>query len=113
MFGTLASRFSGGLQASAARPARRRRALVRWGMEPLEGRSLLSIAAAGVADQPPVLVAIATQSVEEGSTLALQANATDPNPGHTVSYSLDPGAPAGAAINPTSGLLLWTPPNVQ
>jgi hypothetical protein len=82
-------------------------------MEPLEGRSLLAIAAAGVADQPPVLAAIATQSVEEGSTLALQANATDPNPGHTVSYSLDPGAPAGATINPMSGLLLWTPPNVQ
>jgi hypothetical protein len=53
-------------------------------MEPLEGRSLLSVSAAGVADQPPVLAAIATQSVEEGSTLIVQASATDPNPGHTV-----------------------------
>jgi hypothetical protein len=30
-----------------------------------------------------------------------------------VTYSLDPGAPAGATINPTSGVLLWTLPNVQ
>ncbi len=45
--------------------------------------------------------------------MALAATATDPNPGHTVTYSLDPGAPAGATINPTSGLFVWTPPNVQ
>src|SRR5206468_1692098 len=25
----------------------------------------------------------------------------------------DPSAPAGATIDPTSGLLVWTPPNVQ
>jgi hypothetical protein len=113
MFGALARLFPGSLEPSAARPARRRRTPVRYGMEPLEGRSLLSVAAPAVVDQPPVLAAIATQSVEEGSTLALQATATDPNPGHTVTYSLDPGAPAGATINPSSGLLLWTPPSVQ
>jgi len=78
-------------------------------MEPLEGRSLLST----VGDQPPVLTPLGAQSVEEGSALAVQVTATDPNPGHTVTYSLDPGAPAGATINPTSGLLVWTPPNVQ
>ena len=43
----------------------------------------------------------------------MQVTATDPNPGHTVTYSLDPGAPAGATINPSSGLFVWTPPNVQ
>jgi hypothetical protein len=82
-------------------------------MEPLEGRSLLSTVGFGGLDQPPVLTPLAAQSVEEGSSLAVTITATDPNPGHTVAYSLDPGAPAGATINPSSGLLVWTPPNVQ
>jgi hypothetical protein len=82
-------------------------------MEPLEGRSLLSVVTTPIADQPPALAPLATQSVEEGSSLALHVTATDPNPGHTVTCSLDLGAPAGAAINPASGLLTWTPPNVQ
>jgi hypothetical protein len=89
--------------------ARRRRTRVRCVTESLEERNLLSTAV----DQPPLLAAIPTQSVEEGSTLSLQATATDPNPGHTVTFSLDPGAPTGAIINPTSGLLVWTPPNVH
>jgi hypothetical protein len=53
-----------------------------------------------------------TQFVQEGNGLTFQAGATDPN-GQSLVYSLDPGAPAGATINPTSGLLTWTPPNVQ
>jgi hypothetical protein len=82
-------------------------------VEPLEGRNLLSTVGTGSPAQPPVLASFSTQFVEEGNALAVQARATDSNPGSTVNYSLDPGAPAGAAIDPASGLLVWTPPNVQ
>jgi hypothetical protein len=53
---------------------------------------------------------IADQSVKEGSTLTLTAAATDSVPGRTLSYSLAPGAPAGASIDPKTGALSWTPP---
>jgi PKD domain/Putative Ig domain len=109
MLGSLTSWFPRNEKQTAGRSERRRRTRVRYGMEPLEGRSLLST----VGDQPPVLTQLGAQSVEEGSSLAVQVTATDPNPGHTVTYSLDPGAPAGATINPASGLLVWTPPNAQ
>ena len=94
MLGTLSSWFSRDGELSAGRTSRRRRTLVRYGMEPLEGRSLLSTVGFGNFDQPPVLTPLGAQSVEEGGSLAVQVTATDPNPGHTVTYSLDPGAPA-------------------
>jgi hypothetical protein len=56
---------------------------------------------------PPVIAAIPAQSVNVGSTLTVQVTATDP--GQTLVYSLAPGAPAGASINPTSGVFTWTP----
>src|SRR6185436_15957846 len=31
----------------------------------------------------------------------------------TLSFSLDPGAPVGATIHPTSGFFSWTPPASQ
>jgi hypothetical protein len=82
------------------------------GLEPLEGRSLLSTAGLAAPGQGPVLTGLSTQFVQEGNSLTLQAKATDPN-GQSLTYSLDPGAPAGATIDPTSGLFTWTPPDVQ
>lgn len=61
------------------------------------------------ANLPPVLDVIGNQMVDEGNLLTLTAAANDPNPGTTLTYSLGPGAPAGAAIHPTSGLFQWTP----
>lgn len=61
------------------------------------------------ANLPPVLSVIANQTVGEGSLLSLTASATDPNPGTTLTYSLAPGAPAGATIHPSTGLFQWTP----
>ena len=60
---------------------------------------------------PPVLAPIADQTVNEGSVLTFTAKANDPEPGETLTYSLDPGAPAGASINPTTGVFTWTPGN--
>ncbi len=39
--------------------------------------------------------------------------AVDPDLGQSVEYSLDAGAPAGAAINATTGAFSWTPTEVQ
>src|SRR5262245_40438878 len=62
----------------------------------------------------PVLGVIANQTVNEGSVLTVTASATDADvPANTLTYSLDPGAPAGASINSTSGLFSWTPSEAQ
>jgi uncharacterized delta-60 repeat protein len=65
----------------------------------------------GPVNHPPVLAAIANQTVSEGSLLTFTASATDPDAGQTLTYSLAPGAPAGATINPTTGVFSWTPPD--
>jgi hypothetical protein len=54
-------------------------------------------------NRPPVLDAIPDQSVDEGGVVAFTAHATDPDPGQTLTYSLDAGAPAGASIDPVTG----------
>jgi hypothetical protein len=60
---------------------------------------------------PPVLAAIADQSTHAGSLLAVTNSATDPNdPAHALRFSLDPGAPLGATIDPASGVLSWAVP---
>src|SRR5262249_43763341 len=60
-------------------------------------------------NHPPTLAAIDDKSVDEGSTLSFTATATDPDAGQTLTFSLDPGAPADASIDPTSGVFTWTP----
>src|SRR5262249_7086232 len=62
----------------------------------------------------PSLAAIVNQTINEGSTLSLTATATDPDvPANTLTFSLDPGAPAGMTINATTGVLSWTPSEAQ
>jgi hypothetical protein len=62
------------------------------------------------ANLPPVLAAIGNRLVTAGSNLTFTATATDPDrPAQTLAFSLDAGAPAGAAINSSSGLFTWTP----
>ena len=61
-------------------------------------------------NHPPVLAAIPTQTVNEGSQLTVEVTATDPDlPVQTLSYVLGPGAPAGAAIGVLSGVFTWVP----
>jgi hypothetical protein len=42
-----------------------------------------------------------------GQTLSLNVTASDPNPQAVLSFSLVPGAPAGAVVDPLSGHLIW------
>ena len=70
-------------------------------------------AAASGTNAPPVLAAIGNKTAVEGTLLAFTATATDTNvPAQTLTFSLDAGAPNGAAITP-AGLFTWTPDESQ
>ena len=59
---------------------------------------------------PPVLAPIADSTIHESSTLIITNTVTDSaSPPPTLTFTLDPGAPADAVIDPTSGLFTWTP----
>lgn len=65
-------------------------------------------------NQPPQLAPIADRQVAELETLMLAAAAVDFDlPAQTLSYSLESGAPDGATIHPSTGLLIWTPSEAQ
>ncbi len=57
----------------------------------------------------PVLAAIGNRSVDEGSLLTFTAGATDIDVPTVLTFSLDPGAPVGASIDPVTGVFTWTP----
>ncbi|MBX7169144.1 MAG: beta-propeller fold lactonase family protein, partial [Pirellulales bacterium] len=56
----------------------------------------------------PVLDPIGNQVVNEAALLTFTASASDPDLDSLV-YSLGPGAPAGASIDPDTGVFTWTP----
>ena len=62
-------------------------------------------------NHPPVLGAIADQTLDEGSTRIIAAVGSDPDPGQTIRYSLDPNTPSWAAIDPISGKITLAPPD--
>jgi hypothetical protein len=63
---------------------------------------------------PPQLAATPDIVVDEGVTLTLGNLGTDADlPYQTLTYSLAPGAPYGAKVNPTNGVFTWTPREEQ
>lgn len=65
-------------------------------------------------DNPPVMEDIVGRSVSEGQLLTFSVSAYDPdNPPQPIRYSLDAGAPEGAAIDPETGVFTWTPTEEQ
>jgi Putative Ig domain len=61
-------------------------------------------------NNPPVLAAVSNRTIAEGMTLSITNVATDPdNPPQALTFSLDPGAPAGASIGATDRVFTWTP----
>lgn len=63
---------------------------------------------------PPVLAAISDQTITEGLPLAFFLTASDPDlPANQLTFSLDPGAPAGAEVDPVTGAFLWVPSEEQ
>ena len=64
-------------------------------------------------NQPPVLAPIPNQTINELTPLTFQAKATDPDiPAQALTFSLI-GAPAGAGIDPTTGVFSWIPTEAQ
>jgi len=62
-----------------------------------------------VSNTPPILAPIGSQTVHEGQTVTFTATATDADmPAQTLTFSLDPGAPAGAVIDGSSGVFTWS-----
>jgi len=62
----------------------------------------------------PVLASIGNQVVHEGDLLTFTALATDADvPPDTLTFSLDAGAPAGASIDPATGLFTWMAPEID
>src|SRR6185369_12806896 len=65
-------------------------------------------------NRAPVLTVPADQSLDELITLVVTNTATDPDlPANTLTFSLEPGAPAGASINASNGVFTWTPSEAQ
>jgi len=61
-----------------------------------------------------VLAPISNRVACLGVQLIITNFATDSDiPDNLLTFSLDPGGPAGAAINPTNGLFTWTPTTEQ
>jgi hypothetical protein len=61
----------------------------------------------------PVLSSIGNRTVEEEDLLTFTATATDPDAGQTLTFSLDPGFPTGASIDPSTGVFTFTPTHEQ
>ena len=60
----------------------------------------------------PILAAIGNKTVAQFAVLSFTATATDADiPANSLTFSLDAGAPAGAAINGSTGAFSWTPPS--
>lgn len=63
---------------------------------------------------PPVLDSIDNRTVIQGEMLTFTAAASDVEaPPQSIAFSLDPGAPDGASIDPVSGVFSWTPDAAQ
>ncbi|MDZ4780178.1 MAG: DUF4214 domain-containing protein, partial [Planctomycetia bacterium] len=62
-------------------------------------------------NRPPVLADIPSRTVSAGQNVSITAVATDPDlPANTLLFSLDTAtAPAGATIDPATGVFNWTP----
>ena len=65
-------------------------------------------------NQAPNLLLIPSQTVDEGSNLTFTAATTDLDvPVQTLTYSLAAPSPAGASIQPTTGVFSWTPAEID
>lgn len=65
-------------------------------------------------NRPPSIPDIPVQTVNEGEPLSFVVPAIDPDvPAQALTFSLGVNAPAGASIDPVTGLFSWTPTEEQ
>ena len=78
------------------------------------GATTSAVATLLITNTPPVLAAIGNKLVTEGSLLTFTATASGSGlAAQRLTFSLDPGAPSGASILPTTGVFTWTPTEAQ
>lgn len=83
------------------------------GSPPLSDSQSFSVTVAEV-NVAPTLSAIADQTVSEGVTVMITNAAADSDlPANSLTFTLDPGFPTGAAVDPVSGVFTWTPAEAQ
>ncbi len=71
--------------------------------------SVTSTMAALIVNNPPVLSPLPNRAIHAGSTVILTNTASDLDaPSQTLRFTLGPGAPAGATLDPLSGVFRWT-----
>ena len=74
----------------------------------------VAIVEQGTTNLPPILDHLADQMIDEGSLLTFTATAADQDdPPDSLTFSLGGVVPAGAAIDPISGVFTWTPDESQ
>ncbi len=73
-----------------------------------QGLGILVSSAGTGPNQAPTLDTISDQTVPQGSPLSFTVTAQDAD-GDALTFSLDTGAPAGASIDPVTGVFSWTP----
>ncbi len=79
----------------------------------LSASALASVTANAVAtNRPPVIVTVPGTVATVAAPYAYDVDATDPDAGDTLTYSLT-AAPANMSINPSTGLINWSPTPVQ
>ena len=84
------------------------------GSPALSAFQTISITVTAPVNTAPTLGTLVNQTVTATSNLTFAATASDADlPGQTLTFSLDAGAPVGAAINPVSGLFSWAPTLAQ
>ena len=76
--------------------------------------NLPALASGGVIDvaytTPLTFSPIANPTVMQGDAVTFNATASDPRSGAVLTYSLAPGFPPGAAIDPSDGAFTWNVP---
>lgn len=71
--------------------------------------ALVSSNAVLAVNNPPSLASIGDRTIHQGMTLTITNMASDPDiPAQTLTFSMDPGFPPEATIEPTTGVFSWS-----
>jgi PKD repeat protein len=62
-----------------------------------------------LSNSPPVLAAVGNYTVHPGMTVLFTNSASDADANQSLTFSLDPGAPASANVDSGTGVFRWTP----
>jgi len=82
-------------------------------LQPLSDRSSFTVIVEEV-NSSPEIAQVPRQTIRPGSLLTVTNTAFDPDiPPDRLTFSLGVGAPAGASIDPTSGVFTWKPTAAQ